>query len=586
MLKSLRYAIVLVLALAIALPLVPSAEAQSDATQVVVPAGETIKIGLATDLSNLIPEPGADIRNGALIAVQQANEAGGVEGFEFELDVQDDRCAGADATNVANLFAADPQITAVVGHVCSGASIPASAIYQDARIPMVSPSSTASAFTASGFDVVNRVAFTDAAQGVVDARFIYEVLGARNMAILHDNSDYGKGLADEVQAEFERIAGTVSAYEAIDVDDQDYRPVLTVLAAEPPEIIFFGGYQNQAALLVSQMQEVGLADTTFFSDDGTFTQAYIDQAGDAAEGTYASFVDTSGFADAEANEAFDAAYEEAFGVAPDDLGPFHAHAYDAANLIMEAIRSVATVDDDGNLVINREELISAVRATENHEGLTGTLSCDENGECGAGIIGANIVEDGEWVAVEVPEELQFGEPYMMDDMGDDDMSEDDEMSEDEEMSEDDEMSEDEMSGEMGSIVDLAASTEGFSNLAAAVALSEYAETLAGEGDYTVFAPNDEAFEAAMAALGATLEDIAATPEVLNGILAYHIYEGRLTAEDVAGMSELTMLDGGTVTVSVDDDGNVTLNDSVHLTGDVVEASNGVIIVIDGVLLPN
>ncbi|MCI0713587.1 MAG: ABC transporter substrate-binding protein [Chloroflexi bacterium] len=576
MLKSLRYAIVLVLALAIALPLIPSAEAQSDATQIVVPAGETIKIGLATDLSNVIPEPGADIRNGALIAVQQANEAGGVEGFEFELDVQDDRCEGADATNVANLFAADPQVTAVVGHVCSGASIPASAIYQDARIPMVSPSSTASAFTASGFDVVNRVAFTDAAQGVVDARFIYEVLGVRNMAILHDNSDYGKGLADEVQAEFERIGGTLSGYEAIDIDDQDYRPVLTVLAAEPPELIFFGGYQNQAALLVSQMQEVGLADTLFFSDDGTFTQAYIDQAGDSAEGTYASFVDSSGFADAEANEAFDAAYEEAFGVAPDDLGPFHAHAYDAANLIMEAIRSVATVDDEGNLVINREDLISAVRATENHEGLTGTLTCDENGECGAGIIGANIVEDGEWVAVEVPAELQFGEPYMMDDMG-----------EDEEMSEDEEASEgDDTSGEMGSIVEIAASTEGFSNLAAAVALSEYAETLAGEGEFTVFAPNDEAFEAAMAALGATLEDIAATPEVLNGILAYHIYEGRLTAEDVAGMGELTMLDGGTIAVSVDDEGNVTLNDSVHLTGEVVEASNGVIIVIDGVLLPN
>lgn len=432
MLKKFRFLVVLVLLLAVAAPsyasVVPTTQdalAQSDATQIVVPAGESIKVGLATDLSNVIPEPGADIRNGGLLAVNATNDNGGIMGFTVELDVQDDRCDGADATNVANLFAADPQIAAVVGHVCSGASIPASAIYQDARIPMVSPSSTAAAFTAPGFDVVNRVAFTDSAQGVVDARFIYDQLGARNIAVLHDNSDYGKGLADEMQAEFERFGGTVVASEAIDPEDQNYRSVLTDLVENAPELIFFGGYQNQAALLVTQMQEVGLEDTIFFSDDGIFTQTYIDQGGESAEGSYASFVDSSSFANAEANDAFDAAYEEAFGVAPDDLGPFHAHAYDATMIILHAIEAVATVDDDGNLVVDREALILAIRATVDYDGLTGVLSCDGNGECGAGIIGVNIVEGGEWVAVEVPEGLQFGEPYMMDDMGDDDMGDDD-----------------------------------------------------------------------------------------------------------------------------------------------------------------
>ena len=436
MLKKFRFLVVLVLLLAVAAPayagVVPTTQnavAQSDATQIVVPAGESIKVGLATDLSNVIPEPGADIRNGGLLAVNATNDNGGIMGFTVELDVQDDRCDGADATNVANLFAADPQIAAVVGHVCSGASIPASAIYQDARIPMVSPSSTAAAFTAPGFDVVNRVAFTDSAQGVVDARFIYDQLGARNIAILHDNSDYGKGLADEMQAEFERFGGTIVASEAIDPEDQNYRSVLTDLVENAPELIFFGGYQNQAALLVTQMQEVGLEDTIFFSDDGIFTQTYIDQGGESAEGSYASFVDSSSFANAEANDAFDAAYEDAFGVAPDDLGPFHAHAYDATMIILHAIEAVATVDDDGNLVVDREALILAIRATVDYDGLTGMLSCDGNGECGAGIIGVNIVEGGEWVAVEVPEGLQYGEAYMMDDMGDDmgddDMGDDD-----------------------------------------------------------------------------------------------------------------------------------------------------------------
>lgn len=589
MLKSFRYLIVLVVVLAIALPMLPSVNAQSDASQVVVPAGETVKLGLATDLSNLIPEPGADIRNGALLAVQRANENGGIEGFQFELDVQDDRCDGADATNVANLFAADPQIVAVVGHVCSGASIPASAIYQDARIPMVSPSSTASAFTASGYDVANRVAFTDAAQGVVDARFIYDErgLGAMTLAILHDNTDYGKGLADEVQAEYERLGGTVLAFEAIDPDDQDYRPVLTRLAEEPPAVIFFGGYQNQAALIVSQMQEVGLADTMFISDDGTFTQAYIDQAGESAEGTFASFVDSSTFADPEANEEFDAAYEEEFGVAPDDLGPFHAHAYDAAMILINAIQAVATVDGEGNLVIDREALIQAVRDTADYEGLTGTLSCDDAGECGAGIIGVNEVVDGEWEVAEVPEDLQFGSDYMMEDMDGDDMEDDDAADDgDDADADDDDAADDDGDdmGEMGTIVDIASANEDFSTLVAALAASDYLEALGAEGPYTVFAPANSAFESLPA--GISVEDVIATPEILNEVLAYHVYEGALTAEELAGMESITMLNGGTVTVSVDDDGNVLLNGSVQVVSTDIEASNGLIHVINGVLIPN
>jgi branched-chain amino acid transport system substrate-binding protein len=131
-------ALILVLAVA-ALP----SMAQDPAVATIAP-GETVKIGLATDLSNIIPAPGEDIANGGQLAVNQyMEEMGGLLGFEVELVIEDDRCTGEDATSVANLFASDPSIVAVVGHVCSGASIPASEIYEEARIPMVSPSSTA-----------------------------------------------------------------------------------------------------------------------------------------------------------------------------------------------------------------------------------------------------------------------------------------------------------------------------------------------------------------------------------------------------------------------------------------------------------
>jgi branched-chain amino acid transport system substrate-binding protein len=384
-------------------PVLASRVAQEEGV-VTFAAGDSVKIGLATDLSNLIPAPGQDIANGAQLAVDEFNEAGGLQGFTVELVVEDDRCVGEDATSVANLFVSDPHIVGVVGHVCSGASIPASEVYQEARIPMVSPSSTAGAFTARGLDVANRVAFNDNIQGVVAARFIFSELGAQRIAVLHDNTSYGEGLASTVAATFEELGGEVITFEVVDPEEQDFRPVLTVLAGQEPDLIYLGGYEAQAALIVQQMAEVGLEDTIFFSDDGVYTATYLELAGDASEGTYVTFGAQVG--DPEANEAFDERYEEKFGVAPDELGPFHAQAYDAATVILKALEAVATVDDAGNLSVDREALIEAVRTTEGLEGLSGLITCDENGDCGSATIAVFVAEGGEWVEVEVPEELQ------------------------------------------------------------------------------------------------------------------------------------------------------------------------------------
>jgi branched-chain amino acid transport system substrate-binding protein len=400
-LKSLRFVLLFVLLLIAVNPVMGR---QDDANVVVVPAGETIKVAVVTDLTGPIAEMGLDIQQGAEVALEEFNAAGGVEGWNVEFVVEDDRCSPDDGTLVANRIVADPQVVAVVGHVCSGATIAGSDLYEEARIPMVSPSATATLVTARGLDVMNRVAFSDGNQGTVDANYLYKVLGVRSLAIINDNDAYGLGLAEVVRDTFTDLGGEVVSFEGINVDDQDYRPVLTLVAAEEPEAIFFGGYKEQAILLIAQMQEVGLEDAIFFTDDGVYAQAFIDGAGDASEGAYASFVEEAEV-NAERNEEFDATYEEMFNVAPDDQGPFHAHAYDSAMIIFNALKEVATVDDDGNLVIDREALIAAVRGTTDYEGLTGTLTCDENGDCGAGTIGINQVVDGEWAPVEVPADL-------------------------------------------------------------------------------------------------------------------------------------------------------------------------------------
>ena len=402
--KSVRFLLLIAL-LVIAIAPVHAQEGN----QAVFAPGTTIKLGVGTDLTNAIPEFGKDIANGAQIAVDDINAAGGIQGWEVELDVEDDRCTPADGTTVASRLASDPQVVAVVGHICSGPTIAAAEVYEQARIPMMSPSATNALLTSQGYDVFNRVAGSDEVQGKVDAHYMYEVLGFHKIAILHDNQLYGQGLSEVVDRVFTELGGEVTSIQGIDTTAQDFRPVLTTLVAEAPEAIFFGGYVQQAVLLVPQKNDVGLQDVVFFSDDGIYGPDFIDGAGDAAEGVYASFpygVEL-GAGELEAQQqrqdTFLAEYQDTFGVEP--MGPYHFQAYDAANLLLQAINTVAVVDDSGNLVIDREELIKAVRQIKDYPGLTGILTCGPTGECGSFIIGINQVVDGEWVRLELPQDL-------------------------------------------------------------------------------------------------------------------------------------------------------------------------------------
>jgi branched-chain amino acid transport system substrate-binding protein len=376
-----------------------TAEELEAAGYVVIAPGETIRIGQSTGLTGPLPDPGLDIAQAAELAIDDLNAAGGFEGHEWELVTEDGACDGDAATVVGNKFAADPTIIAIQGGMCTGETLALIPILTEARIPFVSASSTNPAVTSAACDVCNRVALSDKLQADVDAAYIYNVLGITEVAVMHDNGDYGLGLAELFQTAFELLGGTIVDFQGVQVGDTDFRAALTLVAASEPELIFFGGYSTEAGLITIQMDEVGLEDAVFFSDDGTYTAQYLDTAGDAAEGAYASFV--AGDEVADANAAFDAAYETKFGVAPDDLGPFHGQAYDAVNLLAEAIMSVAVTDDagEGYLIIEREAVIAAVRGTSGLQGLMGIMTCNAIGDCGAGGIQIFQVQDEAWVQV-------------------------------------------------------------------------------------------------------------------------------------------------------------------------------------------
>ena len=365
---------------------------------VVVDSGGTIRIGGSFALTGPIPILGLDIRQGAELAIDDLNAAGGLEGFMFELVAEDGACDGTQGTNVGNKFASDETIVAVTGGTCSGETFGLMPILQEARIPFVSPSATNPDITSPNCDVCNRVALSDALQGATDASFVFSELGLAKVAVVHDNSDYGKGVAEVFQKNITGLGGEVTVIEGVQVGDTDFRAMLAKVGAGGPQAIFFGGYATEAGLIAQQMTETpGLDDKVFMSVDGAYTQQYLQAAGVAAEGTFISLL--AGDDSDELNADFDAKYMEKFGVSPDELGAFHSQSYASVMLIAAAIAAVASVDESGNLVIEREALISAIRSVDAFDGLTGTIECDGVGECGAGGVKIFQVTDGAFVQI-------------------------------------------------------------------------------------------------------------------------------------------------------------------------------------------
>lgn len=360
----------------------------------VIPAGQTIKIGMGAPMTGDNAQFGIDISQGSKVALKDAGE---FEGFSFELVTEDDGGTPEGGASVANKLASDPTVVAIAGHIFSGATEAAMPIYEKVGIPMMSPSATNPPLTQKGSKVFNRVAFTDAAQGKFAAEYLYEKLGFTKIAVMHDGQAYGQGLAEVVEARFTELGGEVVAKEAITPGETDYTAPLSAIAAKSPEAIYYGGYVQEAVVLVPQMAQSGLEDVVFFGCDGTYGEDFIAKTGAAGEGSYAvALVPASSDAVTKFNET----YQTDFGAAAGSLSPYTWNAYDSAAVLVDAVKSVAFKGDDGSLYVPRGALVEAVRTTKDFQGLSGMLSCDETGECNASGPIFYIVKDGKWAPAE------------------------------------------------------------------------------------------------------------------------------------------------------------------------------------------
>ena len=385
----------------------PAACAADPAGCAMIPAGETVKVGMGAPMLGDYSMFGIDISQAVEYALLTDD---GFEGWTYELVAEDTGGSPEAGAAVANKFVTESDMVAIAGHIFSGSTEAAMPIYEEAMFPMMSPSATLPSLTESGSTVFNRLCFTDAIQASFAAQMIAGDLGVTKLAVLHDGTSYGKGLADAVKSDFEASTGMEAvAYEAITPGESDYSAVLAAVAASGPEAVYFGGYSAEGIVMANQWAQSGLSDTTLFGADGVYGTEFTEKTGPNGEGAIAvSLVPPT----TEEKAAFDAGYEEMFGIATGSLSAFTWSSYDVGQVIVAAIEKVAFVEGD-MMYVPRTAVTEAMRATS-FEGLTGLIECGETGECNASGPTFYVVADGEWIPWSADDSMAMEEEATMD----------------------------------------------------------------------------------------------------------------------------------------------------------------------------
>lgn len=248
---------------------------------------QDLTIAVAGPMTGTESAFGRQMKNGADLAVADINAAGGVAGKKLALDAEDDACDPKQARSVAEKIAG-AKIPFVAGHFCSSSSIPASEAYADGNVLQITPASTNPLFTERKLWNVARVCGRDDQQGLIAAQFIAKNYKGKNIAILNDKTTYGKGLADETKKALNKAGVTEKMYEAYNKGDKDFNAIVSRLKKENIDLVYVGGYHQEAGLILRQMRDQGLK-TVLMSGDALADKEYASITGPAGEGTLFTF---------------------------------------------------------------------------------------------------------------------------------------------------------------------------------------------------------------------------------------------------------------------------------------------------------
>ncbi len=361
---------------------------------ITVAANDPIRLAAALTIAGPNASLGTDSLHGIEIAL---DDHGPVKGHKVEVQSDDEGCSAEGGQAAAQKLASDKSLVAIVGHTCSSSCTAAAPIYDEAGMTMVSPSCTAPTLTAADSHKAGfmRTALNDNVQGRIVAEFAYNKLGVRKAATIHDGSPYAEQLQQVFADVFKTLGGEVVAQEAVNVGDTDMKPVLTSIAVKSPDFLYYPIFIAEGGFITVQAKEIkGLEKTILAGSDGLNSPDFLKAVSQAGEGMYVSSpVAASGAAYDDFLKKHDKKYA---GPPP---SAFHAHAYDATNIILGAIDKVAKQDKSGNLLIGRKALRDAMYATKEYKGITGVLTCDANGDCANPSVGVSQIKDGKYVSL-------------------------------------------------------------------------------------------------------------------------------------------------------------------------------------------
>ena len=323
---------------------------------------------------------GQGMKHGAQMAIDEANKL--YPQYKFVLLALDDRSDPKEAVNAASQIISDRQVYGVVGHLNSGCSIPASTVYHKRNLPMVSPASTNPKLTKQGLNNVFRLCATDEVQGQFCAEYLRQNT-LNTIAVIHDKTPYGQGLAEELIKTVKSNKGTIVCYEGISLGDKDFKSLLIRIKSLHPQAIYFGGMYQEGGLISKQAKELAL-NIPMVGGDGIYSNEYIKIAGSASEGDIATCI---GLPPEKLPKAiaFIKSYKVRFPGF--DMQPYDAMTYDTTMLLAQTIVKAG---------LDRGAIVKELRQT-NYDGLTGKVMFDVNGDTLNKAISLYVVKNGTWV---------------------------------------------------------------------------------------------------------------------------------------------------------------------------------------------
>lgn len=362
------------------------------------PKEKVYRVALAVPLTGDIAAMGQGMKRGAELAIEEANRSNRFK-HKVELRAFDDRADPKEAVNVANQIVSDPDIAAVIGHLNSGCSIPAAQVYAKKNLLMITPAATNPKLTLQQLEPswrwsrnVFRVTTTDDVQGEFAADYLSRKLKARSVAIIHDKTPYGQGLAEEFKKGFQAKGGIVFSFDGIALGDKDFKALLTRIKSIKPDVLYFGGIYNEGGLILKQARELGLK-SIFVSGDALQTPEFFKVAGESAEGAYITNVGRPPEKIPSA-KIFMEKYKSKY---PDtDMQPYDHYTYEATVIALLALEQAGIRAEPPN--VDRAKMIEFMKSLK-YDGILGQTSFDEKGDTKNKAITVYLIKNGKFLSL-------------------------------------------------------------------------------------------------------------------------------------------------------------------------------------------